>query len=380
VRRRVSVSEESVSAGGENVLGIAESNMGESAPGNVDRDLPTRRGPELSEAYESSSEPPDPSEPSNSSEPPQPPGPPGPFGTLKRVALWSVGTIIAASVAALATIFFDEIRNALSDRELIDVPRVVTGGDANTAPAAAKNLSPNNPPSGSFGLYVADTGKLPQSLKSVDTCDTLWQIGVEAGGVEKVFEYSPPAIVTIHGAAKSGALIVDMHARVVKRSSPTPDGALLVCDRSPAYLISEPIRLSVDFRDGDVTRVKRVGSDRDGVDPLIVTGRRDGPPSPDEPLSSLPSPFSPDLNYSRLQPLKQFNEGFAIQLRENEFAQLNISQIPTLESVEWVIDATIATSDGVQTMTLSDNGTNFRTAGYRDTSEYEISHIVTKSR
>jgi len=382
----VSTSDEAGRAGGKNVLGAAEGNVGEPTPGSTDRDLSTSRGLELSEGSEPSSEPPEPPdssappEPPNSSEPPQPPEspkPPARFGTLKRVALWSLGTIITVSAAALATIFFYEIDSALSDREPIDVPQVTTGSDANIAPSPAESLNPDNPPIGSFSLYVADTEKLPQSLKSVYSCDTLWQIGVEAGGIEEAFEYSPPVIVTIHGAAKDGALIVDMHARVVKRSSPPPDGALLVCYHPPSLYVVDPVRLSVNLRDGDVTRVKRVGDPREGGDPLILTGRDDGTPSPDGRVSSAPSAFDRDFDYSR--PLAQFGEGFAIQLRENEFGQLNISQFPALESVEWVIDAKVATSDGVQTVTLSDNGRNFRTTGYRDISDYKISHMVGSS-
>src|SRR5262245_54850458 len=152
---------------------------------------------------------------------------------MRKMLLWVATTVVASVLGALVTLNVDTIKNWFSEREPLE-SHVTTDR--------------------SWSLVVPDPRRLPTGVNEVAEsldCGHLYHIGLAAGGLP----YEGLAYrVLLRGIAKDGSVIIDMHAKITKRT-PAADGALII--GCPPQGEVEPIGLAFDLTSSDSAPAQR---------------------------------------------------------------------------------------------------------------------------
>jgi hypothetical protein len=232
---------------------------------------------------------------------------------MKKMLLWVATTVVASVLGALVTLNVDTIKNWFSEREPLE-SHVTTYR--------------------SWSLVVPDPSRLPTGVNEVaesPDCATLYDIGLAAGGLPHAgLAYR----VLLRGIAKDGSVIIDMHAKITKRT-PAADGALII--GCPPQGELKPIGLTFDLTNSDSASAQRHDENSDKT-------------------------------------VNQFADGFAISLAENESVSLMIETILPSDSIEWHIEADTLVGGHRRTIIIDNEGKDFYSPGRRLSSQYREGH------
>jgi hypothetical protein len=252
---------------------------------------------------------------------------------LKRPIGWTTAAVLGTVIGLAVTSGGGWLQNWLSNTH--PLKSVVIPSEAGTE-GALTGASGTYGPKG-FEILVGDARRLPANIGAINDCATLWRVGMSAGG--KLIDSSdiPDALIDLHGASNEGMRIISMRAKVSKHT-PTPGGLLLACP--PEAFIGageEPIRVSFDFR-------------------------------------------TLDLQHSDSVSATRFADGFSISLAKNESIQLDVAISPSIENLDWHIEARVVAGGEIRTITIPPGGKEFHTPGRRQFDDYQEGHSGTDPR
>ena len=245
----------------------------------------------------------------------------GQRGYAWRVSIWVLSTALASVIGVLVTLNTDAIRELISEQR----------------PLATHVTAGMEYPSGGYSLVVADPSRLPANMAEVDDCERMWSIGLDAGGVPT---WPSARRVLLQGVAKDGVTVLDMRAKITRRS-PATDGALLEC---PSAGGTDPIGLIFDLSESDSAPAQHIDKNAD-----------------------------PAAEYSG-QPVNQFADGFVITVAENESVPLMVEATLPADSVEWHIEAEVLVGGQRRTIIIDNEGKDFFSPGTRRPNQYVEGH------
>jgi hypothetical protein len=263
--------------------------------------------------------------------------------SMKRVkgpVRWLVGVVLTAVVGLLVAGGGGWLERVLSE---ISPLRPVVISVSSSGDAKASGAAPTEYGDEGFKLLVTDPDKLPANIKEIDDCKTLWSVGRAAGGTLVGDQQPSGMFIDVQAGSKEGLRIVALRAKITKHA-PTPDGVLLVCPPPPRVGgPQEPLHISFDFRAVDLNRTDSVRAEREG--------------SPEEGEDA-----------------RQFEEGYSIVLDKNESIELAVSTNPSIDDLDWHIEADAVVGRTVKTIRIDQGGKEFHTPGYRWFDDYQEGH------
>lgn len=181
-----------------------------------------------------------------------------------------------------------------------------------------------------FELFVSDRSRLPGNISEIDDCPTLWSAGLAAGGTKVRSVTVPDPIVPVNETVT----IVAMRAKVT-RHVPIPDGVLLGCWPPPGAAAygsdREDVKVTFNFRSLNIANSGYVSAGQsDKIFPLLLT--------------------------------------------KSEAPRLFIETSPSVEDIDWHIEADVVIGGEVRTVIINDQGREFRSPGYRYHDDYQEGH------
>ncbi|MGH4022964.1 MAG: hypothetical protein ACRDRV_00075 [Pseudonocardiaceae bacterium] len=238
-------------------------------------------------------------------------------GYAWRVSIWVVSTALASVIGVLVTLNTDAIRELISEQRPLDTHVTV---------------SPEYPQDG-YSLVVGDPSRLPPNMAEVDDCERMWRIGLDAGGVPS----SPSARrVLLQGVAKDGVTVLDMRAKITRRS-PAADGALLEC---PSAGGADPVGLVFDLSESDSAPAQHINKDAEYSGQLV----------------------------------NQFADGFVITVAEKESVPLMVETTLPADAIEWHIEVDVLVGGQRRTIVIDNEGKDFFSPGSRRPNQYIEGH------
>lgn len=235
-------------------------------------------------------------------------------GRAKRAGMLAITTVVTTVIGAIVTMNLDSLRTWVSAREPLEI-LVSTS---------------STPPLVGFSMVVPDPGRLPPNLAGVGSCDALWEVGVDAGGLRAD---GAEQSVLLQGRAEDGVTIVDMHAEIT-RTAPAIDGARLHC---PGAGLIEPIGLVFDLGRLEAASARRI-----------------------------------DPNSGEATNL--FSDGFAISVADNESVPLAIELFLPQDAVYWHLEAEAIIAGERRNIIIDNDGEDFFSPGRRPLNQYREGH------
>jgi|SRR4051794_1660944 hypothetical protein len=231
---------------------------------------------------------------------------------FRRSVAWTATTFAAAIIGVIVSLNIDAIRSWSLSKESIRDPLEVS-------------VMPNSEmPDGAWRIVVPDPTRLPTDTSTIKDCDTLWKVGLTAGGIES---RSSTHLILLQGKANNGVVITQMEARITKRQPAIP-GALLECVRHvipPAGILA----IHLDF----------------------------------------------NLNSTDTAAAKYFDKGHVISIAKDEPVLLATEVTLPDSAAYWHIEAKILVAGKTRTLVIDNAGKDFSSPGTRTEDDYGI-HIT----
>ena len=226
---------------------------------------------------------------------------------LRRLAAWTVPTVAAAIIASIVAANTDAIESWWSTRDPLEA-RIVPRTEAPE----------------SYSMVVPDPTLLPPNVGDINDCSALWEVGIEAEGID-----STTPVVLLEGTATDGVAITGMRAKITKRK-PAIDGALLTC---PSAGGQPPIGMVFDLRTSSLAHAKHIDARSN-------------------------------------EEVAQFADGFTITVAESEKVTLDTEVRLPGDAVYWNIEADLLVDGEPRTLIIDNNGEDFYSPGFRDVNNY----------
>ena len=232
----------------------------------------------------------------------------------------------SALIGALVTFNVDEIKVWFSEQE----------------PLLAQFSAVEKPAFNGFMLVAADASRVPAGTGDSTDCDELWRQGMQAGALpvdERIQR------LLLRGDAKNGVTLTGLRARVTSRGPGEGDAALWC----PGAGTLDPVGFAFDLwsQPGDPV-VDVADAARHSTDPEKPTA-----------------------------PVTQFDDGFAIALKENETIPLVFQTRLPQDRITWYVEADVLVGDTMRTVRIDDGGQDFYSPGTRtDVNGYDRGHLA----